>query len=901
MGFIIVPLQQPRATEVSQRPLGLPVVQVKWTQQGDKLVTLRQLALDLCTEPKEILKDILELRANAHVVDQLYQDFGAPAQKQLAEKIKNDPELRAAYDFLSRDADDRRPGDTQRPADAFPNVPFKVQGLRLAAGTVEDFRDWSVNVEGRGVFLTLEYSQHAYDMCSTNRSTINWLKKEVDDFQAAVIKVDPFLNQLEAALQRYEAKAKAWSQGVGKPALEAGAILSTFEATADVYSAQDRRAQMLTAHARELGEQLGDRINAHLRNFCAAELQGLRAVDSSKQFHDALLQFLLVWSPTRHYYFHAVAAAAVGKPDFEQRLFNGIQTCAQYLASSPSVASEMGSELARNMATIWRFAVEGASPANEPIGRRTERARALIKELEKGGGIASTLSIVATWCALFASLFGNIEGPPTVLSAVLKAWSQSDQFVARMEKDTLLKSVLLIGVSKLERMAIFNQIKAGKVELASEFFNNSSWRSPRIYAGYFLMNLAVLIVHIDELSAKLARDGDQMAFDRDFIATYGPLVLDAANFGLLGTTVLYSRDLNEILEYSLSRNARALPTLFENIETKGWRVVAAKMLHRTLAGVGFVVSAADIYYNFNSSDDYEKAIKVGMLGSSILVGLSLFKTLSFLGPWGVGAAVVATAAQLIYSSYFKPKMATTLQGMLAALDANAFYLSQRASVVETTAWIQVLGVTLISNRTTLQDVFDKLSSLTGSMSYASKLDKSRMLDYHLGGIPVEALIALYEIERDDVMQALRSARFKRVQQHQPVQAVDAQLVSPATESTALIVGAVNRISVLVFNHPCNAIWLEWTRGNPADFVGGPSFDAARSVVLLQIDSSTRRRNGVQAFVGEFSIERLPEPVGGKVEAAFRLRVPKGRNPRFPKPDSSFDRPLSFPIIDPPAP
>jgi hypothetical protein len=896
MGIIIIPLQQPRPEDVAPEPPRLvPVVQVKWDKSGSKEITISDLALEVCSAPEELVKDVLRLRANAHLVQQLFIDHGKPALAKLAERIQKDPDFKALYGLLMQDPNDQAPGDVAAPNAAFPAFDAQVQSLDLARSLGDDFRQWKLNVDGRGVLLTLEYSQHEYAVCSANRSTLQWgtFKTDVDQYQAALKKLDPHLKKLESAIKAYEDAARAWANGQGKDGLEALAIISTFESVTDVYRKQDQRFDLVDSFAREFVDRTSLLVVDSLQQATKAQVKALRDIDKNNDFLKALFEFYLLWDPTRHYYFHAVAAKALGAANFDDRLFHALNMSAQYMASSPETAAEVGKELTQNIDAVWSDAVEVGLPPNASFRDRVERARKKFDELAAAGQVHSAISTAVVWSGYLTNLVGNFEGPPSVLSMGLLRFSRSERFVQMMGRDTLAKGALLIGLSRLERQGILDQIRAGNTDVARKLFNNGSWRSPALYGVFSVMTLAITIFHVDQLVDKLQKDGDQTAFDAEFFNLLGPLIQDAANIGLTGLTFLYSRDLNAFLGSNLKTRTRALGAVIESLETQGWRVVAVKVTHGVLASVGLMLSAWDYYDNRNRLDTPEAIIKVGLIGASLACVLGAFGFTAWLGPAGFVAGLVLAIALAVYDGFFKPKLAGTFDSMLDAYKKTGFFTTHSATVIDRTTWM-----IFFTENVTVEDVFDRLQSMTSSLSPVDKLHPAHLIEYFRSGIPVPQLATLYDMEESQVREEIKKVQFQQTQAAAQNLVTDVQLVSPGSENTTLILGTMNTLRVLVFNHPCDQIWLEWALDgqDPTVFLSGPNFDAQKKIVVLNAVSG-KRRGDVQEFSGTFAINQLPPTVGGQTVTPFKLRVPKNRRPELPNLESSLMRTLHFPVKD----
>src|SRR5205814_3184733 len=109
-----------------------------------------------------------------------------------------------------------------------------------------------------------------------------------------------------------------------------------------------------------------------------------------------------------------------------------------------------------------------------------------------------------------------MEGPPSVLSAILTHYAQIKYFAGIVNKDTMLEWFVLVGVDKLEHARISQLIKDGGIgdlKAARQLFVNGSWRSRGVFAGFYLLALASLIYHADQLAEKYKNDGDKISFD----------------------------------------------------------------------------------------------------------------------------------------------------------------------------------------------------------------------------------------------------------------------------------------------------------------------------------------------------------------------------------------------------
>lgn len=405
------------------------------------------------------------------------------------------------------------------------------------------------------------------------------------------------------------------------------------------------------------------------------QLGKLRQLYYDGDLNDVLVDYLRLWDPSHHYYFHTAAANAVGAPTpkegmsnrFDQRLFAAVGRLNQYLSMDPAVAKKAAQEANTVLPAVWKEIVEKGGSADRrrlygPAAdwqKLQQQAAELFNTLKSQQADAGMLTTFAVWSGYICTFTGNFEGPPTILSLMLDRYSKSEHFVKNLNGDTLLKAFVMIGVDRAERKKIYELLSKDKIGVARDLFKNGSWRSPSVYCVYSILGVAILIHHVDQLVDKYESGADLDPIEDDIAKQIAVIVQDLANLGLTGVTISYSVQLSRFLKENVNATASQLAARIHYLETATWRVVSVKCLHGTMASLGLGLSIWDAYDNWYKSDTMEKFLLAGTIASSFACVLGVLGVTSWLGPAGFVVGVVLGLLLIAYQSWFKSEMETT--------------------------------------------------------------------------------------------------------------------------------------------------------------------------------------------------------------------------------------------------
>ncbi|MBW1803669.1 MAG: hypothetical protein JRJ85_23425, partial [Deltaproteobacteria bacterium] len=408
--------------------------------EGSKSIS--DIALLACVNPEEVIDSITTLNENYYSRKQLWDKYASPFLSEISDKSHRKKELENALGpmliFLDRKDRAAALNNTAEFLEKDDNL--KAFGIAVARKLGAEYSKWRLN-PGFVILLAKKEYMH-YEVCRVSKSVAGQKKEKVKAFKKVVEDLLPELKRLESAIEKYEKTSKEWmkSPNGGEEALKAMAILNAADSITRVYAMYDDNVSSVNAVVKDLENVAGENLRQNLFYATQYDLVSLREIAYDDQFNDALLEFLITWDPSDHYYWHTqVANTVAGASDpnnpqgFDERVFRAVRRLAEYLSADGDTAEYAGEECNYAIREIYKTVME--LTANGVISSRHSHEVLVGEVLKKYKNIKSTsknrtgfLTTFALWSGYFSSWFGNFEGPPSVLSVALGAFTKSDRF-----------------------------------------------------------------------------------------------------------------------------------------------------------------------------------------------------------------------------------------------------------------------------------------------------------------------------------------------------------------------------------------------------------------------------------------------------------------------------------------
>jgi hypothetical protein len=861
---------------------------------GSETVTIAAMAQQLCVQPSSVIRDVDGLPDNLRLLSYIWNQDARPYIKTFESDAERSQTFRSMFlSFRDGDAtyDEAKEGAIKNPSDYLSrHVARYPWGISLAINLGAKYPDWKLDLTQGPLLLTPELDQTQWQKCRSSNSVAQREPVKVARYKAAVQNLAPYLNEMERLVDSYEGTARNWEQdpNAGQPGLQSLAVLNLIERMTGIYAQQDHAAEKTNALAKEMLEHCGHLVQQSLLKEVSGPLKEMASIYFDQRLAKALFEYLKLWDPSDHYYFHTVVANSVGAPtkkdgksnSFDDRLFQAVDDLTRYLSADPTTAERVANE-ANLLATrltpiITGLAGQGKLGSNTPLDRLLTQAEKFLSDIQSDGG-TGLLSVLLTWNGYVSSWLGTMEGPPTIVGLMILHFAEAARFLHVLEHDTLMKFVLLTGVDKTALAKIVDLLKHDNLDdlkAARELFVRSAWRSRTIFIGFAVLGLAALIYHVNELHKKLTDDGDQDKFDRELLKLVLYFSSDAGNLGLIGLSLKYSRDLKAFLASNMKASAQALTTRIVSMEARDWRVVAVGTFYKGVTSIGLVLSLWDFRSNWSKSDTLEKVVLFGTVAASLGMFLGSLGITSWLGPAGVVVGVVVGLISLAYQ-WFKTGLEQTLRGLLDSFEDTAFYKSNSEySIASKQVYI------IFTKTTTLEDLRDDLSQAIADLHWKDP-EIGYVIEYVRAGITDEALAKIYDRDPDE-MKKIVNGRWYALEKYESRTATTRIEVLLPEPGVKLVVGALSPIRVAVYDGDnVGYAFLEadaqWYNGDPdrylADGVSDsePSgYDVERKSVMLNVES--QRTKTVSIFTGNLKVQEMPP---GKV-ARFSIKAPKVR-------------------------
>lgn len=863
------------AVKVSAEGQEFPGVFVSWDGVEPHAISIKQLAVELCMIPRFVIGEILLHEENQQALEQLGAQSVSFALKHRQDFLQRQQQL--AHHFGA--ADD--PGDDDSAA---PQLSLHMQ-LHLLLELGMPFADFKLDFSQiSGVLLrTISMDKAQWDQCRQSQSKLSTRNKdEVDTFQAALQALLPSLLTLEAQIAAAEKAIEAWRGGVGKPGLDALALLSVTHEMTAVYAQQDATAARLVASTQELVDLVGQEVSKEALAALRATIQPLLDTYKDRDFASKLLDYFEAWDPTHVYYFEAVAARGSSADaknfiGFDKRLHKAIGRAGELMSQIDSHAAGIADELERAAQAAWQLTVvSGLS-----LKSRAERVKQSRDQLDKlfQDTDAGWVSIFLTWSGIATTAVGNMEGPPSILAIFLKHYSKGEAFGRQLRGgDGFLRAFVLIGVDPVERNAVLQLLKkdsATAQKTARDLFTNGSWRSPSVFYWFMGITIAMLYFHNNDRANK-----DPNTSTDELIKATLPAIQDLTNVLLIGLTKYYSKEMGAYLRSKGTANVDALANEINRLEKLTGAVKVARILSVGLTSVTLILSIWTIADDSVTSDKFEDRLLLGSVMGAALTFIGSFAASSLLGPAGVVVGFVVVLVAIGYQSWFKPKIASAMQSVSKNILADKFLLGQGSlKVKERAAFI------IFTQDVSLSELVRETVEQLNDFPWQSKLDPKLLVDYSRAGLPASMVGQLYGLPEDEVRKRVRAARLTDRPRPAPNVTPIINLVRPANLLVNFEVGAVNDIKLEV-QDPIgsrlpNNIWLEVAFPDPdsllADFGKTPATSyRSEQVVMLFMESSTRFG---RVYAGTFRLNFRPD--NGKV--SFEVFVPADKFATGPKP------------------
>jgi len=862
---------------------------------GSETVAISAIAQEICVELGSLIEDIKRLPDNLRVLMYLWDNHAKPYIK----KIENDTEKSSSFRqmfLVFRDGDstynEAKDGSIKNPSDylgrELTRYPY---GVALAINLGAVYQSWQVDLKQGPLILTPELDQSQWHKCRASNSIARRDSEKANRYKAAVQKLAPYLDKMEHLIDKYEEAAQNWQTDAkgGQPYLQGLAALNLIERMTDIYSRQSAGAQATNALAKELMEHCGGLVQRSLLAAVRRVLKEMAALYFDSGLAKALWEYLKLWDPSDHYYFHTVVANSVDAPrkrkgrsnDFDDRFFQAVDNLTRYISADADTAEAVAKEANRAAAKVtplvMELAKQGKLGSNVPLQQLLDRGEKSLADLQ-GGGDTGVLSVFVTWSGYAGSWLGTMEGPPTVAGLAALNFAKSKNFISFLERDTLLKFVALIGVDKT-RIAVINELvqRGGQDDLktARDLYIRSSWRSRTIFVAFTLLGTAALIYHVDALVQKLKDDGDQHKFDSELIKLILFVTSDVTNLGLVALTFKYNRDLEAFLASNMKASTQALADRITAMDAGGWRVATVGVFYKGVTVLGVILTLWDLGAQWSSTDTFEKAVMFGTVAASLGMCLGSFGITGWMGPVGLVVTVVLGLVMVVYQ-YFKSGFEQTLRGLLDGFGDTLLFKDNLYYPVHKEQIFIIL-----TNAKTLEDLRDELSKSIANSKWRNP-DLGYAVEYQRAGITDESLAKIYDMDLAEIKEIIKNEWYALDKYHARTASARIELLTPES-GIKLVVGVQSSVRVAVYNGDnVGYAFLEpdpqWCDGDPdqylAEDVANPlepqaagSYNVEKKSVMLYAEP--QRTKYVSYFVGNLRILALPP---GKV-ARFYIKTP----------------------------
>ncbi|UCD17300.1 MAG: hypothetical protein JSV44_12755 [Candidatus Zixiibacteriota bacterium] len=882
------------------------------TGQG---ISIGKIAQHACSTANAVITDITDLWENRDAVDSLWVESVRGFLDQAEKNAVRSEEFEKHFRFITlvEDSEDGAEIPAGKRVDYMEETyPRRIYGIAIARAMGAQFDKWLVKTPQ--VLLRGEKNPTEWKVCRAGNAVAEQQNEKVEKYKKAVRAVNPHLQKLESLIATYDQKVEQWMKAPdgGEPALKAMGILNMVDNITDVYSLQDKSVESVNGMVRAMEDLAGNQLKRQLADNMRDTLADMRAFATDRDFNEAMLEYLFVWDPSDHYYWHtdvanSVAGAAKSEKvksgskyrkiplRFDDRVFKAVTQLAEYLSSDDQASVSAADEANRTFAEIYKEVIKlekSGKLVAVKLDFLIEQGRAKFKQLNESGE-TSVITTFAVWTGyIMGTCVGNFEGPPSVLSLFLTAYSKSESFINAVGQNTLRRAILMIGVDPLERKTIDMLIKRGdpdSIKTARDLFVNGSWRSNRIFAVYSLWGIATLVYHSYK-AIDMATD-EEVQID-NFIKQWLVITSDVANLGLVYMTVRYSAQMNTFLAENAGVSTEALAAKISELETAdlytpaGRRVVMVKMFHRVMAGIGLVLSVWDLADNWGRSDGVEKSLLAVTVVGSLMSLVGTFVSLSWLGPVGFVITLLCGIAMLVYS-WFQKGIKKTLRQLLTAFEDSEYYENIKHMSLDqgwTIQWIFWFPMPRLKN---YSDLFDQLYESVLDVSWKDP-DEKYIIHYLRAGLNMESLAMVYDKDMDDwedkswLIVRVRNQRVRaaRAAKKRPRKfKVDMTKPVPGVK---LYLGELTPVEIIVYNiEYLEAIYLDtynhdcW-KDNPGEYLlqdtweneikAGNTYNAVIRMVELK---RTKKKRDHQIYQGGIRIAKMPE--GGK--AVFHIRVP----------------------------
>ena len=860
---------------------------------GVETATISGVAHQLCVESTSVIRDVLDLPDNRKILSFIWNRWALLFLQNMENTAEQGDRLRS-WLLSFRDEDETynlsKEGEIENPSEYLSRELVRYPyGVSLAINFGADFEGWNFPLTQGPLILRPDLDQSQWNQCRLSHSLANRNSEKANRYKAAVQNLAPYLDRMEDLIDQYEQTAQNWSDHKGQSYLQGLATLNLVERMTDIYSRSDRSVGPINRLAKETMDNCGAIVQNTLLWEVRQPIQQMATFYFDQGFLKTLFEYLKLWDPSDHYYFHTVVANSVGAPkkkegksnSFDDRVFKAIEDLARYLSADGATAKSVAEEVKRLSAKlapiITGLAKQGKLGSNTPLQNLLAQAEKFLSDIQSDGG-SGILTVLTTWSGYVGSWLGTMEGPPTLAGIVSLHFSKSANFVIALERRSLLDMVQMIGVEKPRLARMTDLVERGREEdlkAARDLFIRSSWRSRSIFTLFTFFGLATLVFHVDGLCEKLQAGGDRSKFDAELVKLILYLTSDVSNLGLVALTFKYNRDLNAFLTSNLKASTEAVTAHMESLDAPGWRTISVSVLHKSVAAIGVVLSFWDFSGNWSKSDALEKAVLFCTIGASLAMFLGSFGATAWMGPPGAVIGFILGVITVVHA-WFKSGFENAIRSLMDGFADNALY--------QENLHYRIVAKTADAARTdtrALKDLGDKLHDSITSFHWG-RPDRVMAVEYLRAGITDESLAKIYECDLDDLREQIRKVWYKEAKYQARTAETKIELVSPEF-GTRLIVGALSPVRVVVYNgdnvgHVCMDPQPQWWDGDPDRYLandlddarssGGSSYDIDRKMVVLNVDG--HGTGAIAVFNGSLLIHDMP-PEG---VARFYINAPK---------------------------
>ncbi len=856
MGFFVDPVKLP----VNGMEFG--GIFISWDGVDSPVVSIRELATEICLDGRKLAGEVLLHDTNEPALKQIVDKHVAPFLEQRRKEFANSVLSQAK--FLFEDENENGIPDGMEPVGNYAQA-------RTALDMGAQFLDWTIDFSKiSGIGTRFRMNKAVWDRCRGTQSALSMKDRDaVRRYQQAFEAMAPELDKLTRAIDEADAAAKQWREGAGAEALTALSLLAVTHEMVAVYTQQDYKAIRMSARTRELARVVGEEVSADATRAMLPQINEIEKLYRDADFNEKLFDYLAVWDPSIVYYFHAVAARATGADrknlkGFDSRLFKTLVRGAELLNQKEAHTVDAAEEFQTAVDAVWEAAVEKGIAAKSPSVIESKRDELLTQLLAEPS--AGWLTTLAVWSGMVMTYTGNMEGPPSIASMVLSTYSRTQHFIDALNgREGLLRLVVMWGVDPVEHKVILNLVKSDVEkarELGRKIFNNGSWRSPGVFAAFYVFSAAVLVYHLHELGSKFASGEGDGFFDDEVLKLALPVMQDLLGFALIGFTNFYSKQMTGYLKNSGFARLDELSETVETLETKTFPAKAARVAHVSLSAIGLglaIWTFADETPTADQFEDWMLGLTVGAAGVSLL-GVVVGGSLAFLGPVGFVAGVLIGLITAAYVRWFQSTMTKAMKGVGKLLLDDPYLKSKKNIVAEHTVFLLFFEGTL-----SLEQVLEETVEQLTEFDWEDKLQKKFIIDYSRAGLPPKMIADLYVMDESEVKRRLKEARATATRRKRAAVVTDIHLVPPLTPNIVLRVGAVTDVALEVTHGSGDALptrmWLEVALDKPNDFLADgtrepkTTYNDSTQVVMLRTSSTTAFG---RIYRGTFRLNKRPD-------------------------------------------